>query len=63
MHICHAHIYNLSNLSQLPITTILSMYMPFPYATKAVKAWIIIGERRPELKHAVKLIVQSLIDG
>ena len=34
--------------------------MPFPYATKALKAWIIriiIGEQRPELKHAVKLIV------
>ena len=37
--------------------------MPFPYATKAVKAWIIIKEQRPKLKHAVKLIMQSTIDG
>ena len=61
MHVCHAPIYNLSDLCQLPIVTILSM--PFPYATKALKGWIIIGEQRPELKYAVKLTVQSPIDG
>ena len=36
--------------------------MTFPYTTKAVKAWIITGEQRPEVKHAVKLIAQSPID-
>ena len=36
--------------------------MTFPYATKSLKAWIIIGEQGPELKHAVKLILQSPIE-
>ena len=33
VHVCHAHICNLNDLSQLATIAILSM--PFPYATKA----------------------------
>ena len=41
VHVCHADIYNLNDLSQLPL--------PLSYAAKAMNAGMIIGEQGLDL--------------